>query len=104
LPARTSAVGDFATPELRSILEPRERRSDYTNIDSFTIGSNGALQQVSTINASQYNPYNSGGPGNLFLDHTGTSLYDGDVYACGTGDNVPTRASPSINPQGSSIS
>lgn len=61
---------------------------NYTNIDSFSIGSNGALQQVSIINASQYNPYNSGGPGNLFLDHTGTTLYDGDVYAYGTGDNA----------------
>lgn len=61
---------------------------NYTNIDSFSIGSNGALQQVSTINASQYNPYNSGGPGNLFLDHTGATLYDGDIYAYGTGDNA----------------
>ncbi len=59
----------------------------YTNIDSFSIASNGALQQVSTINASQYNPYNSGGPENLFLDHTGATLYDGDLYAYGTGDN-----------------
>jgi len=61
---------------------------NYTNIDSFSIGSNGALQHVSTINASQYNPYNSGGPGNLFLDHTGATLYDGDIYAYGTGDNA----------------
>jgi hypothetical protein len=43
---------------------------------------------VSTINATQYNPYNSGGPGNLFLDNTGTTLYDGDIHGYGTGDNA----------------
>jgi hypothetical protein len=61
---------------------------NYTSIDSFSIGSNGALQQVSTINATQYNPYNSGGPGNIFLDHSGATLYAGDIYAYGTGSNA----------------
>ncbi len=60
---------------------------NYTNIDSFSIGSNGALQQVSTINATQYNPYDSGGPGSVFLDHTGNWLYDADIYAFGTESN-----------------
>ncbi len=59
---------------------------DY--IDSFSIAPNGALQQVSQINAASYNPYNSGGPVNLFLDHTGSTLYDGDIYAYGTGDSA----------------
>lgn len=59
-----------------------------TYIYSFRIESNGALQQVSVINAQKYNPYVSGGPGNLFLDHTGTTLYDGDIYAYGTGSNA----------------
>ena len=59
-----------------------------TNISSFTIASNGALQQVSTINASHYNPGNTGGPEDLFLDHTGTTLYDGDIYAYGTQSNA----------------
>lgn len=58
------------------------------NIDSFSIASDGALNQVSTINAQAHNPYGSGGPGNLFLDHTGSTLYDGDIYAYGTGDNA----------------
>jgi len=58
------------------------------NIDSFSIASNGARNQVSTINAQVHNPYGSGGPGNLFLDHTGTTLYDGDTYAYGTGNNA----------------
>lgn len=60
---------------------------DFMYLTSFSIASSGALQQVSTINASSYNPYNTGGPENVFLDHTGTTLYDGDLYAYGTGDN-----------------
>ena len=62
--------------------------TDGTNIYSFSIASNGALSQTSSINATSYNPYQSGGPGNLFLDHTGTTLYDGDIYAYGTGSNA----------------
>lgn len=58
------------------------------NIDSFRIESDGTVQQVSTINAQHYNPYDSGGPGNLFLDHTGSNLYDGDTYAYGTESNA----------------
>jgi hypothetical protein len=62
--------------------------SDYTNIYSFSIASNGALQQVSIINASNYNPYGTGGPASLFLDHTGATLYDNDFDGYGTGDNA----------------
>ena len=42
----------------------------FTYIRSFSIASNGALQEVSSINATSYNPYDSGGPENVFLDHT----------------------------------
>jgi hypothetical protein len=59
-----------------------------TDIESYSIESSGALQYVSSVNATQYNPYNSGGPGPLFLDHSGKTLYDGDIYAQGTGDNA----------------
>jgi hypothetical protein len=62
--------------------------TDGTNIYSFYIAPDGTLSQTSAINATQLNPYNSGGPGNLFLDHTGSTLYDGDTYAYGTGDNA----------------
>ncbi len=62
--------------------------TDGTNIYSFSIASDGALSQTAAINATQYNPYNSGGPGNVFLDHTGAILYDGDTYAYGTGSNA----------------
>lgn len=58
------------------------------NIDTFKIESSGAVQQVSTINAQKYNVYQDGGPTSLFLDHTGSSLYTGDTYAYGTGDNA----------------
>ncbi len=61
--------------------------SNNTYIYSFTIASNGALQQVSQINASSYNP-SGGGPANLFLDHTGATLYDVDFYAYGTGNSA----------------
>jgi hypothetical protein len=62
--------------------------TDGTNIYSFSIAADGSLSQTSAINATHFNPYNSGGPGNLFLDHSGATLYDGDIYAYGTGSNA----------------
>lgn len=62
--------------------------TDGTYIYSYSIAADGALSQTSSINATSYNPYQDGGPGNLFLDHTGTTLYDGDIYAWGTGSNA----------------
>jgi hypothetical protein len=62
--------------------------TDGTYIYSFSIAADGSLSQTSAINATQYNPYDSGGPSSLFLDHTGTTLYDGDTYAYGTGSNA----------------
>jgi 6-phosphogluconolactonase (cycloisomerase 2 family) len=44
--------------------------TDGNNIDSFSIASNGAIKQVDTLSVET-----TGGLGNLFLDHTGTSLY-----------------------------
>ena len=54
--------------------------SDTVNIYSFSIAPNGALKQVSTINAQAFNGYADGGPISLFLDRTGKSLYDLDIY------------------------
>ncbi|MGH9641812.1 MAG: hypothetical protein ACRD3Q_05255, partial [Terriglobales bacterium] len=48
-------------------------------IYSFQIASNGALTQVSQVNAQQYNGGAYGGPAYLFLDHTGATLYDEDI-------------------------
>ncbi len=47
-------------------------------IYSFSIASDGALKQVASINAQQFNGYKCGGPVALFLDHTGATLYDED--------------------------
>ena len=57
-------------------------------IYSFRIESDGAVQQVSMINAAAHNPSPSSGPTSLFLDHSGATLYDGDTYAYGTGSNA----------------
>ena len=48
--------------------------TDGKNIDSFSIASNGSLKQVDTLEVEP-----DGGVGELFLDHTGTSLY-ADYY------------------------
>ena len=47
--------------------------SDANNIYSFSIASNGALTQTSSINVEQY--ANSDEVVSLFLDHTGSTLY-----------------------------
>jgi hypothetical protein len=51
-----------------------------SNIDSFSIASDGALKKVSSIDATNFNNSCGGGGGNaifsLFLDHTGSILYD----------------------------
>ena len=49
------------------------------DIMSFAIGGDGSLQQVSSIDAQNYNQGHCGGPYSLFLDRTGT-LYDLDFY------------------------
>jgi hypothetical protein len=53
------------------------------DIDSFSVASDGTFQQVASINAQQLNgqlPNGTycGGPGALFLDPTGTTLYAND--------------------------
>jgi hypothetical protein len=51
-----------------------------SNIDSFSIASDGALKKVASIDATSFNDSCGGGGGNaifsLFLDHTGSILYD----------------------------
>ena len=59
--------------------------TDGENIYSFSIASNGALTQVSSINAVQFT---DGYIGFLFLDRTGSTLYDKNFFFDGgnTGD------------------
>lgn len=54
--------------------------TDTVNIYSFSVAWNGALQQVSSLDAQQYNQYNAGGPVSLFFDRSGRTLYDEDIY------------------------
>jgi hypothetical protein len=62
--------------------------SDTVNIYSFSIAENGALRQQSSINAQELNGYNDGGPVNLFLDRTGDTLYDEDIYGNNGANNT----------------
>jgi hypothetical protein len=55
--------------------------TDGANIYSFLIAADGALTEVSSINAQALNTNSCGGPANLFLDHTGATLYDEDYDA-----------------------
>jgi hypothetical protein len=64
--------------------------TDGVFIYSFAIAANGALQEVSSINAQQYNG-GVGGPAALFLDHTGATLYDED-YDGNNGANTDFQA------------
>ena len=54
--------------------------TDGIDINSYSIASDGALQQVDSVDAQQFNQSNCGGPTALFLDHTGATLYDLDIY------------------------
>jgi hypothetical protein len=59
-------------------------------VDIYTssISSTGALKQVSSINAQKQNSCACGGPATLFLDHTGTTLYDWDYNVDGGLNNA----------------
>jgi len=58
--------------------------TDGENIYSFSIGSNGALTRISSINGLQFNPH--GGLSNLFLDRTGATLYSVHFLIDGAND------------------
>jgi hypothetical protein len=58
------------------------------DIYSFSIASDGALTEVGSINAQQFNNPVTGGPGALFLDHTGVTLYDEDIYGNNGANNT----------------
>lgn len=48
------------------------------DVYSFSIASDGALTQVASINAQNYNQNSCGGPENIFVDRSGSTLYDPD--------------------------
>jgi hypothetical protein len=62
--------------------------TDGIDISTFSLASNGALQQISVTNAQQMNiPPGCGGPVAIFFDHTGSTLYDEDFYGSGCANN-----------------
>jgi hypothetical protein len=50
------------------------------NIYSYSIAADGALRRVAATNAQRFNQSDCGGPMYLFLDRTGATLYDMDIY------------------------
>ena len=50
-------------------------------IYSYAIAANGALLQVASIDAQRFNQYDCGGPIGLFLDRSGSTVYDVDIYS-----------------------
>jgi hypothetical protein len=51
------------------------------DILSFAVASNGALHRVASKDAQGFNQSDCGGPVSLFLDRSGATLYDEDVYS-----------------------
>jgi WD40 repeat protein len=50
------------------------------SIYSYSIAADGALRRVAATNARRFNQSDCGGPVYLFLDRTGATLYDMDIY------------------------
>jgi len=61
--------------------------TDGVYIYSFSIAPDGSIKQVASINAQQFNSGGCGGPEPLFIDRTGTTLYDVDFNQNCTGDD-----------------
>lgn len=51
------------------------------DITSFAVASNGALHRVASSDAQGFNQSDCGGPVSLFLDRSGATLYDEDIYS-----------------------
>jgi hypothetical protein len=51
------------------------------DISSFAVASNGALRRVASSDAQGFNQSDCGGPVSLFLDRSGATLYDEDIYS-----------------------
>ncbi len=78
---KLTTVPDSPFPTEVSSLASSSKYLFGTNgveIDSFSIANDGAIAQVSSINAQQLNQGDCGGPFDMFLDRTGSTLYDMD--------------------------
>ena len=57
-------------------------------ISSFVVEPGGTLRKVASLSARQYNGAACGGPSQLFVDRTGTTLYDVDSYGSQCANNT----------------
>lgn len=55
--------------------------TDMVNIYSYSVATDGSIAQASSINANQSNPSHCGSPIGLFVDRTGSTLYDLDYVS-----------------------
>jgi len=85
-PFSTSGYGPLSMAANGSLLFG----ADGYSIDTFSIGSSGALSETSSFKAghlSSANPEPTGGPIDLFFDTAGSTLYDGFANLDGTENN-----------------
>jgi 6-phosphogluconolactonase (cycloisomerase 2 family) len=61
---------------------------DQVYIHSFTVEPDGALKEIASLSAQKYNSGDCGGLGPLFLDQTGTTLYDLDFNGNACANNI----------------
>jgi len=80
----------YSTPGISSLALNNKWLFGANGIDIyvFAIASNGSLKKVSAINAQALNGYNDGGPVSLFLDRSGATLYDLDIYGNNGANNT----------------
>jgi hypothetical protein len=55
--------------------------TDGTNLYAYSVATDGAITQTSSINANEKNPSGCGSPLSLFVDRTGSTLYDLDYVS-----------------------
>jgi hypothetical protein len=80
----TAAPGSPFPAEVSSLTSSSKYLfgTNGVEIDSFSIAKDGAIALVSSINAQQLNQDDCGGPADMFLDRTGSTLYDMDYIPC----------------------
>ncbi len=61
---------------------------DNVHLNVYSIAPSGALTEASSTSAQKYNGGDCGGPGPIFLDHSGASLYDLDYLGSGCSNNT----------------
>jgi hypothetical protein len=55
--------------------------ANQVDIHSYSIASDGALHGAASMNAQGFNQSDCGGPVSLFVDRSGATLYDEDIYS-----------------------